>query len=85
MGGAIGIMVLAEAIAFCSPHYNQRRHNVLGGRVKLANEELDALLAKAGLRLVQEYSPRCGYRKTEWLRASWQWVSWQRLLWKSLA
>ena len=53
--------------------------------MKLTNEELDALLAKAGLRLDQEYSLRCGYRKTEWLRASWQWVSWQRLLWKSLA
>lgn len=35
--------------------------------MKLANEELDALLAKSGLRLDQEYSPRCSYRKTEWL------------------
>lgn len=38
--------------------------------MKLTNEELDALLAKAGLRLDQEYSPRCGYRKTEWLRTA---------------
>lgn len=53
--------------------------------MKLTNEELDALLAKAGLRLDQEYSPRCSYRKAEWLHASWQWVSWQRLLWKSPA
>lgn len=38
--------------------------------MKLTNEELDALLAKAGLRLDQEYSPRCSYRKTEWLRTA---------------
>ena len=38
--------------------------------MKLANEELDALLAKAGLRLDREYRPRCGYRKTEWLRTA---------------
>ncbi len=33
--------------------------------MKLTNEELDALLAKAGLRLDQEYSPRCSYSKAE--------------------
>ncbi len=33
--------------------------------MKLTNEVLDALLVKAGLRLDQEYSPRCSYRKTE--------------------
>lgn len=33
--------------------------------MKLANEELDALLAKAGLRLDQKYGPRCNYRKAE--------------------
>ena len=33
--------------------------------MKLANEELDALLAKAGLRLDREYGPRCSYRKAE--------------------
>ena len=38
--------------------------------MKLANEEFDALLAKAGLRLDREYSPRCSYRKTEWPRTS---------------
>lgn len=38
--------------------------------MKLTNEEIDALLAKAGLRLDQEYSPRCSYRKTEWLRTA---------------
>lgn len=38
--------------------------------MKLTNEELDALLAKASLRLDQEYSPRCSYRKTEWLRTA---------------
>lgn len=38
--------------------------------MKLTNEELDALLAKVGLRLDKEYSPRCGYRKTEWLRTA---------------
>lgn len=38
--------------------------------MKLTNEELDALLAEAGLRLDQEYSPRCSYRKTEWLRTA---------------
>mgnify|MGYP003375516834 CR=1 FL=1 len=30
--------------------------------MKLTNEELDALLAKAGLRLDQEYSPRSARR-----------------------
>ena len=53
-----------------APRYNHRHHNVLGGQMKLTNEELDALLAKAGLRLDQEYSPRCSYRKTEWLRTA---------------
>lgn len=38
--------------------------------MKLTNEELDVLLAKAGLRLDQEHSPRCSYRKIEWLRAA---------------
>ena len=38
--------------------------------MKLTNEELGALLAEAGLRLDQEYSPRCSYRKTEWLRTA---------------
>lgn len=38
--------------------------------MKLANEELDALLAKAGLRLDQKYGPRCNYRKAEWLRTA---------------
>ena len=33
--------------------------------MKLTNEELDALLAEAGLRLDQEYGPRCNYRKAE--------------------
>lgn len=45
--------------------FNQRRRNALGGRMKLTNEELDALLAEAGLRLDQEYGPRCNYRKAE--------------------
>ena len=38
--------------------------------MKLTNEELDALLTKAGLRLDQEYNPRCSYRKTEWLHTA---------------
>ena len=38
--------------------------------MKLTNEELDVLLAKAGLRLSQKYSPRCSYSKTEWLRTA---------------
>lgn len=67
---SIGALDRSARLVRLAPRYNQRHHSVLGGRMKLTNEELDALLAKAGLRLDQEYSPRCSYRKTEWLRTA---------------
>lgn len=62
---SIGALGQSARLVRPASRYNQRRRNVLGGRMKLTNEELDALLAKAGLRLDQEYSPRCSYRKAE--------------------
>lgn len=38
--------------------------------MKLKGEELDALLAEAGLSFDQERSRYCSYRKTGWLRAA---------------
>lgn len=67
---SIGALGRSARLVRPAPRCNQRCHNVLGGHIKLTNVELDALLAKAGLRLDQEHSPRCSYRKTEWLRTA---------------